>query len=148
MAKILIVEDELQWAILEEEALKKNGHDVVLAEASSTAWKFLEEATQKGSPFELVVIDIRRIPRQEGESWKNKEGLRLLKKIRSSHRYAEIPVICTTVWLMPDSNLPSWEDIARNAGANEFFEQPVDLDKFVCVVRELLEKCETGRMQS
>ncbi len=138
MAKILIVEDELQWSILEEDALKKAGHEVVCTIAANEAWDLLEIAREGGKPFKLAVIDLVRIPRvPEGRAIKG-EGLRLLKKLRSSKQYAKLPIVCTTVWLQSDSSLPSWESVARDAGANEFFEQPVDLDKLAEVVGKLL----------
>lgn len=106
MAKILIVEDELQWSILEEDALKKAGHEVVCTIAANEAWDLLEIAREGGKPFKLAVIDLVRIPRvPEGRAIKG-EGLRLLKKLRSSKQYAKLPIVCTTVWLQSDSVCP------------------------------------------
>ena len=82
MAKLLIVEDDEAQRFLYHEELVEEGYEVVLAKNGKEALKCLE-----GSPFDLIVLDIR-MPEMN--------GIEVLGKISS--RYKEIPVILHTAY--------------------------------------------------
>ena len=82
MAKILIVEDDEAQRFLYYEELVEEGYEVVLAKNGLEALKCLE-----GSPFDLIVLDIR-MPVMNGTE--------TLPKI--VNRYKGIPVVLHTAY--------------------------------------------------
>jgi CheY-like chemotaxis protein len=88
-AHILLVEDESILATIIEDALSSEGHQVTLAEDGQEAWEILEAefAANGRIRFETILLD-REMPRMG--------GMALLRKLKSSPRYNQIPVIMET----------------------------------------------------
>ena len=53
MAKILLVEDEINIASFIERGLKEFGHSVTVCHDGNTGWKILQD-----EPFDLLILDI------------------------------------------------------------------------------------------
>ena len=53
MAKILLVEDEINIASFIERGLKEFGHSVTVCHDGDTGWKILQD-----EPFDLLILDI------------------------------------------------------------------------------------------
>ena len=53
MAKILLVEDEINIASFIERGLKEFGHSVTVCHDGDTGWKILQD-----KPFDLLILDI------------------------------------------------------------------------------------------
>ncbi len=83
-AEILLVEDEDIIAMILENALQLQGYQVTLAEDGQAAWEILEAAPDR---FETILLD-REMPRMD--------GMALLRRLKSSPRHAQIPVIMET----------------------------------------------------
>jgi CheY-like chemotaxis protein len=83
-AEILLVEDEDIIAMILENALNLQGYRVTLAEDGQAAWEMLEAEPER---FETILLD-REMPRMD--------GMALLRKLKSSAKLAQIPVIMET----------------------------------------------------
>ena len=117
MAKILIVEDDEAQRFLYHEELVEEGYEVVLAKNGVEALKCLE-----GSPFDLIVLDVR-MPIMN--------GIEFLGKI--SGRYREIPVIIHTAY-------PEYRNQFISLMVNGFVLKSADVSPLKAAVRGLLEK--------
>ena len=112
--RVLVVDDSLAARTMEKNILLEAGHEVTLAEDGEAAWKRLHEQS-----FDLLVSDVH-MPYMD--------GLELTRRIRSSDRFQDLPVILVT-------SLDSAEAKAAGAaaGADEYivkgtFEQQALLD--------------------
>lgn len=122
MAKILIVEDDEAQRFLYHEELVEEGYEVVLAKNGVEALKCLE-----GSPFDLIVLDIR-MPIMNGTE--------VLGKISS--RYKEIPVIIHTAY-------PEYRSQIISFMAGGFVLKSADLSLLKATVRDCLKRRKTEK---
>ena len=83
MAKILLVEDEINIASFIERGLKEFGHSVTVCHDGDTGWKILQD-----EPFDLLILDII-MPKIN--------GLELCRLYRQMFGY-QIPVIMLTAF--------------------------------------------------
>ena len=99
MAKILLVEDEINIASFIERGLKEFGHSVTVCHDGDTGWTILQD-----KPFDLLILDII-MPKIN--------GLELCRLYRQMFGY-QIPVIMLTA-------LGTTEDIVKglDAGADD-----------------------------
>ena len=95
MAKILLVEDEINIASFIERGLKEFGHSVTVCHDGDTGWKILQD-----KPFDLLILDII-MPKIN--------GLELCRLYRQMFGY-QIPVIMLTA-------LGTTEDIVKELEA-------------------------------
>ena len=104
MAKILLVEDEINIASFIERGLREFGHEVYVAYDGAAGW----ELTQKND-FQLLILDII-MPKMN--------GLQLCKQYRQRFGY-HAPVIMLTA-------LGTTEDIVSglDAGADDYLVKP------------------------
>ena len=104
MAKILLVEDEINIASFIERGLKEFGHSVTVCHDGDTGWKILQD-----KPFDLLILDII-MPKIN--------GLELCRLYRQMFGY-QIPVIMLTA-------LGTTEDIVKglDAGADDYLVKP------------------------
>ena len=104
MAKILLVEDEINIASFIERGLKEFGHSVTVCHDGDTGWKILQD-----EPFDLLILDII-MPKIN--------GLELCRLYRQMFGY-QIPVIMLTA-------LGTTEDIVKglDAGADDYNSPP------------------------
>ena len=113
MARVLVVDDEKSIRIVLREFLKKEGHEVYVAEDVSRAFELLEK-----NHFDVVVTDII-MPRIT--------GVDLLKKIHE--KWSDIQVIMIT----GEPNVNTAVEAVRS-GAFDYLSKPVSRDAIIKVV--------------
>jgi len=138
MAKILVVEDQVDLASFTENLLSKAGHVTHWTDASEVALNYLRTGSPDQRPFDLVVLDIVYLRRKSDGPALTPEGLRLLRLIRKVPHLAGIPVIGTTTFL-PEDCCETWRQLFMIAGGNAFFEYYYNPDEFLLTVANLLD---------
>ena len=120
MAKILLVEDEINIASFIERGLKEFGHSVTVCHDGNTGWKILQD-----EPFDLLILDII-MPKIN--------GLELCRLYRQMFGY-QIPVIMLTA-------LGTTEDIVKglDAGADDYVTKPFGMMELVSRIRAVLRR--------
>ena len=120
MAKILLVEDEVNIASFIERGLREFGHEVYVAYDGAAGW----ELTQKND-FQLLILDII-MPKMN--------GLQLCKQYRQRVGY-HAPVIMLTA-------LGTTEDIVSglDAGADDYLVKPFSFQELEARIKALLRR--------
>ena len=120
MAKILLVEDEINIASFIERGLREFGHEVYVAYDGAAGW----ELTQKND-FQLLILDII-MPKMN--------GLQLCKQYRQRFGY-HVPVIMLTA-------LGTTEDIVSglDAGADDYLVKPFSFQELEARIKALLRR--------
>lgn len=120
MAKILLVEDEVNIASFIERGLREFGHEVYVAYDGAAGW----ELTQKND-FQLLILDII-MPKMN--------GLQLCKQYRQRFGYYA-PVIMLTA-------LGTTEDIVSglDAGADDYLVKPFSFQELEARIKALLRR--------
>lgn len=123
MAKILLVEDEINIASFIERGLQEFGHDVRVAYDGLTGWELAEK-----EEFQLLILDII-MPRMN--------GLRLCRQYRQNYGY-QSPVIMLTA-------LGTTEDIVNglDAGADDYIVKPFSFQELEARIKALLRRTGT-----
>lgn len=106
MAKILIVDDDIETTALFESLIKHTGHDPVAVNTSLTAIE-----TIKAESPDLILLDIM-MP--------DVNGIELCKMIKANPHIRHIPVMMVSAL----SDMGTKRD-SINAGAEEFLTKPV-----------------------
>ena len=119
---VLVVEDIPDILKLLDATLKFKGFRVITASNGKEAL----EVIQKDRPA-LVIADIL-MPQMDGFS--------LLHRIRLNPETREIPVIFLSATYIANED----KEFARALGATRFIEKPVDWDKFLPIISEILSK--------
>jgi len=115
--KILVVDDEVNQALLYEQELKDEGYEVELANSGREA---LEKIKQ--SSFDLVVLDI---------GMQEMDGLEALGRMLSIDN--KLPVILNTAY-------PSYKDNFMSWAADAYVVKSSDLTELKTRIRESLAK--------
>ena len=120
MAKILLVEDEVNIASFIERGLREFGHEVYVAYDGAAGW----ELTQKND-FQLLILDII-MPKMN--------GLQLCKQYRQTYGY-QSPVIMLTA-------LGTTDDIVNglDAGADDYLVKPFSFQELEARIKALLRR--------
>jgi len=120
MAKILLVEDEINIASFIERGLNESGHSVSVCYDSTKGWELLQN-----EPFDLVILDI--IMPGIG-------GLELCRQYRQKFGYS-IPVLMLTA-------LGTTEDIVKglDAGADDYVIKPFSFQELEARIKALLRR--------
>ena len=115
MAKILLVEDEINIASFIERGLKEFGHTVTVCHDGNAGWKTLQD-----EPFDLLILDII-MPKIN--------GLELCRLYRQTFGY-QSPVIMLTA-------LGTTEDIVKglDAGADDYLVKPFSFQELEARIR-------------
>ena len=129
MARILLVDDEDLIISLVRHTLRKEGHEVFVAQDGVTA---LSEA-RRHSP-ELVILDI---------SMPNMSGLQVCERLRGDPKLADVPILFLT-------GLGSVQDRVQglDAGGDDYLPKPFDVDELSARVRALLRRRTSHRRQT
>lgn len=125
---ILLVEDEPILATIIEDALSSEDHRVTLAEDGQAAWEMLEAEFEKTgrTQFETILLD-REMPRMG--------GMALLRKLKSSPRYNQIPVIMETA----DSDAQSVRE-GLDEGAYYYLTKPFQPELMLSIVQAAVQQ--------
>jgi len=116
--KILIAEDDDQFAHMLEFTLKRLGYEIILAADGLEAF----EKVESESP-DLIITDLR-MPRMD--------GLELLRRVREKR--SDIPVIVITGKAKIESAVE-----AMKAGAVDYIEKPIEIERVKLVIQKALE---------
>lgn len=120
MAKILLVEDEVNIASFIERGLQEFGHEVKVAYDGQAGWELLQK-----EDFQLLVLDII-MPKMN--------GLQLCKQYRKLHGF-QSPVIMLTA-------LGTTDDIVNglDAGADDYLVKPFSFQELEARIKALLRR--------
>ena len=120
MAKILLVEDEVNIASFIERGLLEFGHEVHVAYDGQAGWELVQQ-----EDFELLILDII-MPKMN--------GLQLCKQYRQTYGY-QSPVIMLTA-------LGTTEDIVSglDAGADDYLVKPFSFQELEARIKALLRR--------
>src|ERR1700722_17008593 len=131
--QILLAEDSAADVGIVRIALRDQGLDHVLhvARDGAEAISFIQKADKdrKAPGPDLLLLDMH-LPKYDGEE--------ILKCLRSTERYAQIPVV-----VMTSSDAPADHDRAQKHAAMFYFRKPSRLDEFIqlgVIVRDILTK--------
>ncbi len=119
MKTVLVIEDSVDNMELMRRLLEEDGYKVLEAETGQQGFDVALEVRP-----DVILLDIQ-LP--------DIDGLEVLRKIRSSEIDGDIPVIAVTYYAMAG-------DLERMmaAGCDGYIEKPIDPDKFVDQIREIL----------
>ena len=117
MSKILLVEDDTNQAILYQQELEADGHEVILATNGREAVQIADDAKP-----DLVVMDI---------SMPGMDGIEAMGKILSEHN--KLPVILNTAYASYKDNFLSWS-------ADAYVIKSSDLTELKATIDGLLDK--------
>lgn len=120
MAKILLVEDEVNIASFIERGLKEFGHTVSVANDGNSGWELIRQEV-----FDLLIIDI---------IMPGMNGLELCRLYRRQYGYL-VPVIMLTA-------LGTTEDIVKglNAGADDYLVKPFSFQELEARIKAILRR--------
>ena len=126
-ATVFIVEDDEELAQLLKIRIETTGCRVLVTDNGDKALNLIQESRP-----DLVVLDVF-LP--------DMDGLTILKRLKAPidietgkpSPTKDIPVVVLT------GKAPMIENMTRLEGAAEFFVKPIDMDKFMKCIRQLLE---------
>ena len=120
MAKILLVEDEVNIASFIERGLKEIGHTVSVANDGNSGWELIRQEV-----FDLLIIDI---------IMPGMNGLELCRLYRRQYGYL-VPVIMLTA-------LGTTEDIVKglDAGADDYLVKPFSFQELEARIKAILRR--------
>lgn len=127
MAKIILVEDEINIASFIERGLREFGHEVTVAHEGNAGWELLQD-----EPFELLILDI---------IMPGMNGLELCRLYRQRFGY-QSPVIMLTA-------LGTTEDIVKglDAGADDYLVKPFSFQELEARIKALLRRGKESPVQ-
>ena len=120
MAKIIVVEDEVNIASFIERGLKEFGHEVWTANDGVAGWELINREN-----FQFLILDII-MPKMD--------GLELCRKYREAYGYAA-PVIMLTA-------MGTTEDVVKglDAGADDYLVKPFSFQELEARIKALLRR--------
>ncbi|KRE09701.1 histidine kinase [Bosea sp. Root381] len=120
--RILVVEDDVRNVYALTNILEPRGAIIQIARNGKEALAALEKSTnQPGPRIDLVLMDVM-MPVMD--------GLTATREIRKNPQWTKLPIITLTAKAMPDDQQRCIE-----AGANDYMAKPLDVEKFLSLVR-------------
>lgn len=123
MAKILLVEDEVNIASFIERGLQEFGHEVCTAYDGAAGWEWIQKES-----FQLLILDII-MPKIN--------GLQLCRRFRQLHGF-HIPIILLTALGTTDDIVTGLE-----AGADDYLVKPFSFQELEARIKALLRRADT-----
>src|ERR1700722_6997735 len=118
---IVLAEDNPADVQIVRTVLRDSGLDCVLCVVrdGAAAISLIEalDADSKAGPIDVLLLDLH-LPRRD--------GVHILKKLRSTERYAQTPVIVMTA-----SDAPSDQEMAEKHAALHYFRKPSSVKEFM-----------------
>ncbi|NBW82793.1 response regulator [bacterium] len=121
MTKILLVEDNPMNRDMLSRRLVRRGFEVVCSEDGESVLGILETENPK-----LILMDI---------SLPGIDGLETTRRVRSDARFKSLPIIALTAHAFQSDELA-----ARAAGCDEYETKPIELERLIEKMGELLKK--------
>ncbi len=118
MAKILIVDDDIQVTALLKKLLTNQGYDATAINQSSKAIQ-----TAKALIPDLFILDLM-MPQPD--------GFQLCKMLRADPKFSETPILIITAMDISNARATAF-------GANDYLAKPFDLDELITKIESLLE---------
>lgn len=118
MAKILIVDDDVQVTALLKKLLTNQGYDATAINHSSKA---IQTATTIIP--DLFILDLM-MPQPD--------GFKLCKMLRADPKFSETPILIITAMDISNARATAF-------GANDYLAKPFDLDELITKIESLLE---------
>ena len=129
MAKILIMEDDIQFAFEVRSKLEKNAHQVEWSRTASEAFELMEK-----TDFDLLISDV--FVSVDGKFVPD-GGINLLGRVRESQKFAKLPVIVVTASRASEFT-SDYGKISKALGARFAFTKPLEYDEFLAAVDQAL----------
>ncbi|MFA5424121.1 MAG: response regulator [Phycisphaerae bacterium] len=127
--KILIVDDKEEGRYMFESLLKGSGYEVITAANGAEATEILQD-----NPVGLIVSDIL-MPKMDGFAF--------CRHCKSDDNLREIPFIFYTATYTNKKD----EEFALSLGADKFLVKPIEPKKLLKVVKEVIEKSDSGGLR-
>jgi CheY-like chemotaxis protein/signal transduction histidine kinase len=124
--RVLLVEDDVRNVFSLVSVLEPRGIQVGIARNGKEALRALERATDDGTPFDLVLMDVM-MPEMD--------GLTATRELRKRPGWQKLPVIVLTAKAMPDDRARCIE-----AGASDYIAKPLDVDRLLSLIRVWMPK--------
>lgn len=120
---ILVVDDSETNLVLLEAILEDVGFNVQTAYSAMEAVEHLKVKVP-----DIILLDLL-MP--------NENGFDLLKKLKSNDNYKLIPIIIVTAFANPENKI-----LAKDLGAADIIEKPIDIPEFLETVNKALKSSE------
>lgn len=127
--KILIVDDKEEGRYMFESLLKGSGYEVITAANGAEAVKILQD-----NSVGLIVSDIL-MPKMDGFAF--------CRHCKSDDNLSEIPFIFYTATYTDKKD----EEFALSLGAEKFLVKPIEPKKLLKIVKEVIEKSDSGGLR-
>jgi len=121
MAKVLIVDDDVQATTLIHEVLSVHGHKTTIVNESALAM-----AVANLIHPDIFVLDLMMPP---------PDGFKLCRMLRADPNFKETPILIVTALGDTDSRI-----VALGAGANDYLAKPFGIDDLASRVQKLLDQ--------
>jgi two-component system, sensor histidine kinase len=123
--RILLVEDHAFNQMLITEMLELEGYEVELIYDGATMLNLVQSPVKKSQLLpDLILMDIQ-LPEVD--------GLEIIRQMRTKKYWQDLPIIAVTAMAMPGDR-----EQCLNAGANDYLSKPLNFDKLIDKIRNLL----------
>jgi len=123
MAKIMVVDDDMQATALLEDVLTMEGHEAIIVNESSTALNLALAQNPDVFLLDLMMPD--------------PDGFKLCRMLRADSHFKHTPILIVTALDDTDSKI-----VAFGAGANDYITKPYHIEELTDRIKELLEDAE------
>jgi DNA-binding response OmpR family regulator len=120
MAKILIIDDDIQTTTLLEMLLSERGYEAISVNDSSLAIQ-----VAKSTIPDLILLDLM-MP--------DPDGFKVCRMLREESRFIFTPILIITALDDTDSRI-----VAFGAGADGYLMKPYDVDELALTIKSLLQ---------
>jgi two-component system chemotaxis sensor kinase CheA len=117
--KILIVDDDMRHVYAMLHALGEENTDILVVRTDMECMEMLK----RDSSIHLVILDVKS----------DMNGLKVVDEIRSVEPYGSVPVI-----VMTGATTDVGRDACIRSGASEYLLKPVDMDRLISAMKEML----------
>jgi CheY-like chemotaxis protein len=121
MPNVLVIDDEKSNAQLLQVALERVGYQVTCASNGADGLRLVEELTP-----DIIITDLRL----GGGSY---DGWEMIGQIRNRLKLSHIPILVTSVEVLPDDRLRAYE-----AGCNFYIPKPYSIKELLATLEEYL----------
>lgn len=121
MAKIMVVEDDIQASTFLAEVLKLEGYAPIVVNESSKAMAMADATLPDAFLLDLMMPE--------------PDGFKLCRMLRNNPHFITTPIIIVTALDDTDSRI-----VAFGAGANDYIVKPFHIDELASKIKALLDK--------